>query len=167
MIDDGRIRLRRLLPSNEQDFYEYFLDESAADFLGGYPPSTKEGAKTIFDEHLKSGYCFGIELISNGKIIGDVHFDNIINGYLAYVGMMIHRDYRAKGYGSAALGLATDIGFNTLMFIRIRAIVILRNIPSQKMVERNGYMKEAIIYDGDYGGRIEDIIYYSKSVFDR
>ncbi|GHV42157.1 acetyltransferase [Clostridia bacterium] len=162
-----RLLLRKPVPADLEDFLEYFTEPSVANFLGGFPPSDRNGASIIFKGNMLSEYSWVVELTENGrtKVIGDVHFGNIVCGYLAHVGYVFNKNYRGRGYATEALSAVVDYGFSELGFGRIRAITQICNMPSQRLLERCGFTKEALIYDGDFNGKIDDLFYYSKSKY--
>jgi len=107
---------------------------------------------------------WGITLKPFDKIIGSIHFVNIVEYYLAEIGYILNPEHWGFGYMHEALGACLHYGFYVVGLGRVRAKVEIDNIRSIKLLERNGFKKEALIEEADYGGRVEDIYYYSLTV---
>jgi len=63
----------------------------------------------------------------------------------AEIGYWIGEPYWGKGIASLAVGLLTDYGFNRLHLVRIFAGVFEHNFASMRVLQKNGYTKEAVL----------------------
>jgi ribosomal-protein-alanine N-acetyltransferase len=61
------------------------------------------------------------------------------------VGYTIIPSERMKGYGTEAVKLMINYLFSTKNVCRIQAMTDTRNKPSQKILERNGFVKEGVL----------------------
>ena len=161
-----RLRLRPMEESDFNDFYAYFSTDEVRDAIGGYTPGRPDAIRAIFDNNCQADYTWALELLSENKVIGDTHFGNIIGEYLAHIGYVLHPGYWGHGYATEALAKITAFGFDTLDFGRIRAILLASNRRSEMVLRRCGYHKEAFIREGDFGGRVENLLYYSKGHYE-
>lgn len=93
----------------------------------------------------KKEYAFGIELKSEGRIIGGIGLHKV-NDYsgTAEVGYWIGRDYHRVGYGSEALEKLIDFAFNRLKLRRLEAGVYTGNPSSGKLLEKFGFEREGL-----------------------
>lgn len=78
------------------------------------------------------------------------------------IGYELHSDYWRKGYMKEALTALIDYAFETFKINRIEAKVDVKNIPSQKLLEKIGFEFEGILrgYEKQRGQYI-DIMMYS------
>jgi len=97
-------------------------------------------------------YLFGIfvdtQHIGNIKI-GPIHPIYKFADISYFIG---DKEYWGKGYTTIAIKLITEFGFNTIGLNRIQAGVHGSNIGSQKVLEKCGYKKEAILRKKIYYG---------------
>lgn len=157
-----RIILRPFKESDLMDYHEYISDNNVTKYLGGHYKGDLDTVKKMLDININDNYVWAVELKDNGKVIGDCHFGNIVCDYLANIGYAFNRNYWGMGYAQEALEKIIQYGFDELDFGRIRAVVLFYNKKSNKLLEKLGFNKEALIYDYDFAGRIEDVFYYSK-----
>jgi len=107
----------------------------------------------------KDSYLFGI-------FINEVHIGNIKIGPIhpiykfADISYFIgDKDCWGKGYTTLAIKLITEFGFNTIGLNRIQAGVHGSNIGSQKVLEKCGYKKEALLRKKIYYGCNENKVW--------
>ena len=162
-LETERLILRPMTAADFDDFLDYYIDLAAADQLGGYPVMDEAGALCIFREHCAADLTWAIERKSDGRVIGDVHFGDVVDAYLAQMGYLIHRDERGHGYAREAVSAAVAHVLSETSIGRIRAIVLTHNKASLCVLEGCGFCREAMLYDGDYGGRVADVYYYSMT----
>lgn len=104
----------------------------------------------------------GIELTFDKGIIGMMGIKNINkvdrNGELEY---WLGRDYRGRSYGSEAMRLMLRFAFDELRLHRVYAIVVELNVPSVRLLERYGFVREAVWRDASWiDGRWQDVYCY-------
>lgn len=76
----------------------------------------------------------------------------------ANLGYWIHPDQQSEGYATEAARLAVSHGFEELRLHRISAIIVARNAPSKRVVEKLGFVHEGTkrddaFIDGEYVDR--------------
>ena len=80
----------------------------------------------------------------------------------AEIGYWIGEPYWGKGIATAAVKWLVEYGFETLHLIRIQTGVFEHNIASMRVLEKNGFIKEAICRKSIYkDGKILDEHRYS------
>ncbi len=148
-----------------------FLDEKHAHEVCRYSKSNKDffapyGPKP-FDEYFTMEYqmlrlmeeqnlrkekksirfwIFKKEDVRFEKIIGDVHFMNIVWGIFlsCHLGYKFDQAEVDKGYGTEAIGAAVDFMFSDWKLHRIQANIIPENKRSQRVVEKLGFVNEGL-----------------------
>ena len=90
---------------------------------------------------------FAIEV--NGEAAGSVGIfpQEDIERLNAEVGYWVAEEFWGNGIATKALGFIIDYGFKTFAVSRIFAIPFPHNIASQKVLQKNGMILEAVIRD--------------------
>jgi ribosomal-protein-alanine N-acetyltransferase len=155
MITTERLTLR---PLSEEDASEFLaLEIRNRDFFAKYSISRSESFYTL-DRQIESikrakkameddaMYRFGIFLKETGKLIGTVAFNDIIRGGIqsCFIGYTLDLELNGKGYASEAVRGMVDYGFNVLNLHRIEAGVMPSNLPSQRVLEKCGFIREGL-----------------------
>ena len=115
-----------LSPINTEDveiFTEWLSDFETTDYLGRSGELiTLEKEKKYLEEISNSEAAFVIVTLKEDKMIGIIHLEriNAINR-TATLGIFIgDKEYRSKGYGTEAIRLILDYGFNYLNLNNIK-----------------------------------------------
>jgi RimJ/RimL family protein N-acetyltransferase len=123
------------------------------DFRGEYDPITPQRSKTErlkdFDNPSQLAILtergrFVIEKKDGRKIGFIAHWLVLPNKWME-IGYEIIPDERGKGYGTEAAQLIVDYLFLSKDVARIQAITDVRNIASQRVLEKTGFQKEGTI----------------------
>jgi [ribosomal protein S5]-alanine N-acetyltransferase len=78
------------------------------------------------------------------------------------LGYMIAPDHWGKGYVSEAVKTLLDFAFNTLNFHSIEAVIDSRHIASERVLQKNGFEKEAHFKENFfYNNEFTDTVIYS------
>jgi [ribosomal protein S5]-alanine N-acetyltransferase len=131
---------------------------------------TKEDALELiamFDDKIENGIGinWGITFLDNPeKILGIIgHYRLKPEHYRAEVGYMIFPEYNGKGIVSEALQKVIEYGFNAMKLHSIEAILDPENTGSEKVLLKNGFVKEAHLIENEfYEGRFLDTLIYSR-----
>lgn len=159
-----RLILRKMLPSDAADMYEYASMPSVTRFLTWTPHPSIEHTKrylTYLQTRYQTGefYDFAIVCRENNKMIGTcgfVRFDTANDS--AEVGYVLNPSYHNHGYATEALRAVMDFGFSKLGLHRIEARFMKDNHPSRRVMERCGMQFEGIFHHLLFlKGRYEDI----------
>ncbi|WP_281228865.1 GNAT family N-acetyltransferase [Flavobacterium aquiphilum] len=130
---------------------------------------TKEEALELiamFDDKIENGIginwgiCF---LDEPEKLIGIIgHYRLKPEHYRAEVGYMIFPEYNGKGIVSEALQKVIEYGFKEMKLHSIEAILDPENKGSEKVLLKNGFVKEGHFIENEYyEGRFLDSLVYS------
>lgn len=101
--------------------------------------------------------------LHRGEVIGDVALQNIDwRNRSCSIGLGIQKiEHRSKGYGSEAVQLMLEYGFNNLGLHRIWANTLECNISAQKSLEKTGFIKEGCSRKAEYfAGKYFDKLHY-------
>jgi len=164
VLSTERLILRPFEDKDFSDFCEYISDRRVNKGLGILNPESLNVKEKLFKINLENPLCWAMELKNSKKVIGDFHFDNIVENYLAHFGFAVNYDYQKKGYAFEASEKIVGFGNDILNFGRIRAISLIQNTASIKLLEKLGFEKEALIYEYDFGGILGDVFYFSKKL---
>ena len=94
--------------------------------------------------HNDQAYSFLIFKSDNEDFIGEVNISNIQRGIIqsCTIGYWIAKDCEGKGMMSESLELVKEFIFNELKLHRIEAACLPHNMPSLKVLLKNGFIKE-------------------------
>lgn len=85
-----------------------------------------------------------------------------VNCCRAELGYVIGKKYWGKGYTTKAVKLALSLGFDELKIHRIESVVYPENRASQRVLEKAGFVREAVLRKYIYAkGRVRDCIMFS------
>lgn len=163
-----RLLLRRL---NEND-----VDEVLA--LRGNPETMKYIPKPLAKskeealEHIAMiedkivnniGINWGITLKGDPKIIGIIGIYKFYpENHRAEIGYMSLPETNGKGYITEAIKAVVTYGFEQLNLHSIEAIIDPNNIASERVLQKNGFVKEVHILENElWDGKYWDTVIYS------
>jgi RimJ/RimL family protein N-acetyltransferase len=137
----------------------------AANLTDKFPhPYTEENGKAFigFAEQHDTHHIFAIEI--NGEASGGIgiHPQSDIQRLNAELGYWLAEPYWGRSIISKAIPLVVDFAFTNLPITRIFARPFARNIASQKVLEKNGFVLEARIEKSLIkNGVLEDELIYA------
>lgn len=168
IIETKRVILREVTTADAADMLSYLSDENVVKHMGLVPFQTAEDVldeiswyQCIYNEG--TGIRWGITLKDSGQVIGSCGFLNMLpKHYRAEVGYELSKDYWGKGIASEALEAVVTYGFHHFQFERIQALIEPANVSSQKLVERQGFIREGLLRHYEYTcGKFDDLFMYS------
>ena len=94
--------------------------------------------------HNDQAYSFLVFKSDNEDFIGEVNISNVQRGIIqsCTIGYWIAKDCEGKGMMSESLELVKEFIFNELKLHRIEAACLPHNMPSLKVLLKNGFIKE-------------------------
>ncbi|GAA4275858.1 GNAT family N-acetyltransferase [Aquimarina mytili] len=147
-MGDSNILLRQLKLSDVSQLTILANNKKVWDNVRDYfpYPYTEKDAEVFINltKEQNPRQSFGIEF--NGELCGVISLIPQKDVYKksAEIGYWIGEPYWGKGIMTKAVGLITRYGFDELNVIRIFAGIFEYNVASMKILENNGYKKEAI-----------------------
>ena len=150
IIDTERLRLRPMCAGDVPALKEWLPDPSIYTYWGKGPSKAEKNPVLLFEKQEKPTKSFqlGIEEKASGKVVGDIYVYLIENDRMASVAIRLAPACQRKGYGTEALAAMTEFCFSNTELKRLWTEVDVRNIPSQKMLEKCGYTREGFIRQG-------------------
>lgn len=120
----------------------------------------------MFDDKIENGIGinWGIAFLDEpNKLLGIIgHYRIKPEHYRAETGYMIFPEYNGRGIVTEALAKAVEYGFKEMKLHSIEAILDPENIGSEKVLLKNGFVKEAHLIENEfYEGRFLDTMIYS------
>lgn len=167
-IETERLVLREVTEDDADSLLAYLSDEEVTRHMGLAPFSSKEDAldeirwyQSIFENG--TGTRWGITLKGKDQVIGSCGFLNLSNKHhRSEIGFELSKNHWGKGIAAEALQAVIAHGFTLLELNRIEALIEPANSPSQKVVERNGFVREGLLRSYEYTlGKFDDLYMYS------
>ena len=155
-IKTERLILRRLTPEDYNYMFEHFSKEDIMQLLGHTSDEEFLKEKSKYEKgyatHNRSFALFQIIDKASMTIIGGCGFHNWYPDHRrAEIGYNLKTDdFKKKGIMTEALKAIIDYGFTTMKLHRIEALVGTENIPSLKLMEKFGFIKEGVLKEHYY-----------------
>lgn len=153
ILETENLILRRPRMSDVDELFKYRSDKNLMRYIPHRLATRKEEViETIefIDNRIATneGINWAITKKGDDTIIGMVGYVHINNAhYRAEIGYMMHTPYHGTGIIDEAFKRAIKYGFEDMHLHSIEAIVNCDNIPSKKVLERNGFTKDAYFKD--------------------
>lgn len=150
VIDAEKVRLRPLQAADVPDIKTWTTDISVYTYWGKGPGKTDRNPELLLESSPKpvKSFRLGIEEKRSGRLIGEVWVYRIEKNRMASVAIRLAAAWQGKGYGTEALLQMTLFCFRNTELQRLWAEVDVRNIASQRMLEKCKYIKEGVIRQG-------------------
>ncbi|HZF99690.1 MAG TPA: GNAT family protein [Chitinophagales bacterium] len=144
-----RLTLRRLTPNYVNDLFALRSNPEAMRYIARPLAQTPDDAAkliSVIDElwERNEAINWAIALKDADEMIGTFCFWNIQpEDHRAEIGYMLHPSHQGVGIMQETMTAALNYGFNTMKLHSIAANVDPRNTASIKLLERNGFTREA------------------------
>ncbi len=168
VLETDRLILRQVTSNDANSLLTYLSDIDVMKYVGLEPFKSIDDAldeiswyKSIFEKG--TGIRWGISLKGQEEIIGSCGFLNrVAEHYRAELGFELSKEHWGKGIASEAIKNVICYGFEQMNLQRIEALIEPPNIPSQKVVERQGFKREGLLRSYEYTcGKFDDLYMYS------
>ena len=151
-LKSGRLLLRRLKISDVEAMYEYTSDPKVTRHLE-WPEHTEMSLTEAFVinaietyEFEKHAFLWAIELTSEAKMIGVIRvLDYSPKNKRAEISYILNPAYQGKGYIGEAIDTFLNYCFQDLSIQRIQAKCTIDNVSSEKVMQKAGMQREAIM----------------------
>ena len=109
------------------------------------------------------GINWAITLKDNPQLIGLIgHYRMKPEHHRSEIGYMILPEFNGKGIVTEAIKAVVKYGFETMKLHSIEAVIDPENLASAKVLEKNGFVKEAHLKENEFfEGRYLDSVIYS------
>ncbi|MBR2616551.1 MAG: GNAT family N-acetyltransferase [Clostridia bacterium] len=167
-LETERLILRKILPEDEEDMYEYSRDPETSKYLL-WEPHTSRAFTRAHIAYLQKAYrdaaFFDWALVEkeSGKMIGTCGFTEIYESKrCAEVGYVLSPLYHRRGLAPEALGRVLQYGFEILGLKSVCARFMEDNEASQKVLKRMGFWEDTRKKESFYKrGKKQRILTYS------
>ncbi|MEU4157721.1 GNAT family N-acetyltransferase [Actinoplanes sp. NPDC026670] len=104
---------------------------------------TTEGQWQLISDSLRSGNALPHAIVEAGRVIGRVNLSNVVHGAFqsANLGYWVDAAATGRGVASAAVAAVAEAAFLTYGLHRLEAGTLLHNVRSQRVLERNGFVR--------------------------
>ena len=150
-IETDRLILRRMLPADAADMYDYAHRSDVTRYLTWEPhPNltyTREYLAYV-NAHYTAGDFFDWAVVDreSGRMIGTCGFTRFhCEADCAEIGYVIHPAFWGRGIATEAVGAVIRFGFQRLELNRIEAKFMAENDASRRVMEKNGMKFEGIM----------------------
>ena len=167
-LETERLLLRRV---DKNDIKEVFALRSNPETMKYIPRPLVKTDQDALDHiamienkiETNEGINWAITLNDNPKLIGIIgHYRIKPEHYRAEIGYMILPEFNGKGIITEAVREVVKYGFDIIKLHSIEAIIDPENLASAKVLEKNGFIKEAHLKENEfYEGRFLDSVIYS------
>ena len=157
VLNTARLEMRRMLPQDSYDMYEYACRPDVTRYLTWNPHPSREYTREYLEYlagRYRAGEFYDWALIwcANGemyrKMIGTCGFTRFdLANNSAEVGYVINPDYSGRGVATEAVRRVLHFGFEDLRLHRIEAKYIIGNDASRRVMEKVG-----MHYEGTHRG---------------
>lgn len=167
-LETERLLLRRVVPTDVKEIFALRSNSETMKYIPRPLLKTDEDALehvAMIDSKIDTneGINWAITLKDNPKLIGIIgHYRIKPEHFRAEIGYMLLPEYHGKGIISEAVKEAIRYGFQVMKLHSIEAVIDPENQASAKVLEKNGFVKEAHFKENEYyDGRFWDSVVYS------
>ncbi|WP_304196340.1 GNAT family N-acetyltransferase [Flavobacterium alvei] len=167
-LETERLLLRRVVNEDVEQIFALRSDKEVMKYIPRPLVKTNEDALAhiaMIDEKIDNneGVNWAITLKNNDKLIGIIGLYRIKpEHFRAEIGYMLLPEYHGKGIVSEAINEVVKYGFDVIKLHSIEAIIDPENFASEKVLQKNGFVKEAHLKENEYyEGKFLDTVIYS------
>lgn len=167
-LETNRLLLRRVSPEDVNEVLELRGNPATMKYIPRQLTTSIEEAMAhinmINDKIEKNeGINWAITIKGNPKFIGIIgHYRIQPENHRCEIGYMILPEYNGKGIVTEAIKAVLDYGFEDLKMHSIEAVIDPENIASERILLKNGFVKEAHILENElWNGKFWDTVIYS------
>lgn len=169
ILKTQRLVLRQLSTDDADAILSLRSNDQVMKYIPRPYLKTKEEAFELiamFDSKIENGIGinWGIYFLDDPeKLLGIIGYYRMKpEHFRAEVGYMIFPEYHGKGIVSEALQKVVEYGFKEMKLHSIEAVLDPENKGSEKVLIKNGFVKEAHLLENEYyEGRFLDTLIYS------
>ncbi len=167
-LNSSRLQFRPLSESDVNEVFELRSDPVIMQYIPRPLAKTKDDAlehirtvQSIIDNN--QGLNWGLTLKEDNKLIGIIGFYRMQpENFRFELGYILLPEFQNKGYISEAIKTVLHYAFEILNFHSVEAIIDPDNAASERVLLKNGFVKEAHILENEYwDGKFLDTVIYS------
>ena len=168
ILNSDRLQLRQITNGDLDEVFELRNDPETMKFIPRPLAKTKQDALhliTMITEKINANrdINWAITLQSNSKLIGIIgHYKIKHENYRSEIGYILNPKFHNKGIITDAIQLILEYGFTVLQLHSIEAIIDPNNFASEKVLQKNRFVKEAHLIENEFfNGKFIDTVIYS------
>ena len=169
VLTTDRLVLRELTPDDAPALFAMRSDDRVMRRIGRPRATGLEDAVALIgriakDRSANEGITWGLTLHGGDTIIGTIGYYRLkLEHHRGEIGYMLAPDHWGKGLMGEALDAAVTCGFARFKFHSIEAVTDPRNAPSNKLLERHGFVHEGLFKENfHWNGEFQDSAVWSK-----
>jgi ribosomal-protein-alanine N-acetyltransferase len=167
-LETERLFLRRVNNSDVKEILQLRSDPETIKYIPRpLLKNTEDALEHIANIDAKiatqEGINWAITLKGSQKLIGIIgHYRISPENYRSEIGYMLLPQFRGKQIIPEAIKQVVKYGFEEMKLHSIEAIIDPANLASEKVLQKNGFKKEAHLKENEfYEGRFLDTVIYS------
>ncbi|MFM2370105.1 MAG: hypothetical protein RL619_2426 [Bacteroidota bacterium] len=167
-LETERLLLRRIDANDVNEIFALRSNPETMKYIPRPLAKTTEDALehiAIIDAKIETneGINWAITLKGDPKLIGLIgHYRIKPENFRAEIGYMLLPEFNGKGIITEAIKEVVNYGFKVMQLHSIEAIIAPENFGSEKVLQKNGFVKEAHLKENEfYEGRFLDTVIYS------
>ena len=155
-LSTERLNLRRISDEDEKEIFFLRSDKEMLQFLDRDPAQSIDEAREwirMINKGIDDNQyiAWGIALKNDPLLIGTISFWNVkYEHYRAEIGYALHPLFQGRSLMKEAMTAVINYGFDSLKLHSIEANVNPGNAPSIRLLERNGFIREAYHRENHY-----------------
>ena len=168
IIETERLLLKRITNDDVNEVFELRSNPETMKYIPRPLVKTTEDAlehiAMIEDKIITNiGINWGITLKGNSKLLGIIGYYRMQpENYRAEIGYILLPEFHGKGIIPEAVNKLIRYGFDDLKLHSIEAVIDPKNLASEKVLQKCGFVKEAHFKESEfYNGRFLDKVIYS------
>ena len=148
-LETSRLTMRKILPSDCADMYDYSHRPETSRYLLWSPHANLRYTKKYISflqgaYRNETFYDFALVDKESGKMIGTCGFTSFdLQNNSAEIGYVLHPDFWGKGLAKEAVMRLMTFGFAELRLHRLTAKIMTENSASKRVAEKCGMRHEA------------------------
>ncbi|NJP39399.1 GNAT family N-acetyltransferase [Alkalicoccus luteus] len=168
IIETERLILRQVTNKDAGYLLKYMSNKDVTKHMGLEPFNSMDDAlneiswyQSIWEK--QTGIRWGITLKGEDEVIGSCGFLNLVSKHSrAEIGIELSKNYWDKGIASEAFEAVIRYGFEQMHLQRIEALIEPSNAPSQRLAEKQGFIREGLLRSYEFTvGKFDDLYMYS------
>lgn len=167
-LESERLLLRQIKNEDVNEVFDLRSNPETMKYIPRPLVTSIDGAinhiKMIQDKiESNEGINWAITLKPNNKLLGIIgHYRIQWENFRSEIGYMLLPEAHNKGIATEAIKLIVEYGFNEMNMHSLEAIIDPENYASAKVLEKNGFVKEAHFKENGYfEGKFYDSVIYS------
>lgn len=165
-LETKRLLLRRFQSDDAADVYAYACQPEIGPNAGWKPLESLEQCQAVVTRWHQNPHIFALYEKQQKQVIGSISlyqcFDRAVS--CRELGYVLNKAYWHQGYMSEAMTKILAYAFETLDVVIVQAKVHEKNLPSQHLLEKNGFVLEGCrrqAFKQIMTGEVLDVRYYS------